>query len=142
VLVAIESFLPCCHQSTGVEQGRTEWWILSDSEKLTRALRKAPVEIRFVYQLAGFRLRRPEAGLEALLSAFHALPQGGKPSALIRQLTEALMDAGEFAEALNIYLSPETTQMTTEMCLKMTEAYLCVGDFASAEESIYASKLK
>ncbi len=140
VLMAIEAFLPTCHQSTGAEQGRTEWWLLSDAQKLKRALQTAPVELRFAYQLALFRLRRPEGTLEALMFAFNALI-GDKPTALIRQLTDALMEAGEFTETLKIYLSPECAQMTTQMCLKMTEAYMKIGDFSSAEESVYASKI-
>ena len=143
VLVAVQSFLPACHQATGAEQGRTEWWLLSDAERLQRALQAAPVELRFAHALASFRLRRPEGSLEALLCAFTDLVAGtaneARPSAVVRQLTDALMDAGEYAEALKIYLAPETTQLTTEMGLKMTEAYMRLGEFTSAEESIEAS---
>lgn len=139
VLTAVETFLPACHQSTGHEQGSTEWWLLADSQRLLRALQAAPAELRFVYRLAAYRLRRADATTEALLEAFSGLP-APRPQPLIRQLTDALMDAGEYAEALKVYASPETTQMTTEMAIKMAEAYMRIGDFASAEESIYAGK--
>lgn len=139
VVDAIEGFLVICYSNTGAEQGHTGWWILSAGERFERALAAAPEELVFAYLLACYRLGRREVGSSELMAAFEAVEEP-KPLAITRQLTDALVDFGEYGLALRVYSSPSTTQMTPEMCLKMATAYLRTGEYLLAEETLLAGK--